>query len=67
MGKDNNVQQEQNQNTSESAAFQNNAIREFIEEKTGSPRAKGPVNESTARLPDDQNRLITQHNLRKNT
>jgi hypothetical protein len=45
--------------------FQNQAIREFVEEKAGDSRTKGSVNESTARVTDDQNRLITQHNLRK--
>jgi hypothetical protein len=65
LSKDNNVQQEQNQQLNESAEFQNNALREFIEEKTGSPRQEGSVREGTTRLSDDQNRLITQHNLRK--
>ncbi|WP_156130926.1 hypothetical protein NYE80_22895 [Paenibacillus sp. FSL H7-0357] len=45
--------------------FQNKAIREFVEEKAGDSRTKGPFDESTARMTDDQNRLITQHNLRK--
>ncbi|KHL92058.1 hypothetical protein QW71_31290 [Paenibacillus sp. IHB B 3415] len=65
MSKSTNVQQEQNQNVKEAAEIQNKAIREFVEEKAGDSRTKGPVDESTARLPDDQNRLITQHNLRK--
>ncbi|MBW4085344.1 hypothetical protein [Paenibacillus sp. S150] len=65
MGKSDNVQQEQNQNSKEAAEFQNKAIREFVEEKAGDSRTKSPVDESTARMPDDQNRLITQHNLRK--
>ncbi|WP_342421972.1 hypothetical protein [Paenibacillus sp. FSL E2-0178] len=65
MSKSTNVQQEQNQNAKEAAKIQNKAIREFVEDKAGDSRTKGPVDESTARLPDDQNRLITQHNLRK--
>ncbi|NOU78592.1 hypothetical protein GC101_06825 [Paenibacillus sp. LMG 31459] len=65
MSKSANVQQEQNQNAKEAAEIQNKAIREFVEDKAGDSRTKGPVDESTARLPDDQNRLITQHNLRK--
>ncbi|SET50725.1 hypothetical protein [Paenibacillus sp. NFR01] len=65
MGKKGNVQQEQNQNVQAAAEFQNNAIRDFVEEKAGVFRTKGTVDESTARLPDDQNRMITQHNLRK--
>lgn len=65
MSKNENIQQEQNQNSQEAAEVQNKAIREFVEEKAGGSRAKGPVDESTARLPDDQNRMITQHNLRK--
>jgi hypothetical protein len=65
LGKSNNVQQEQNQISKDSAEFQNNVIREFVEEKTGNPGTKGPVDESTARLSDDQNRLTTQHNLRR--
>jgi hypothetical protein len=65
LSKSTNVQQEQNQNAKEAAEIQNKAIREFVEDKAGDSRTKGPVDESTARLPDDQNRLITQHNLRK--
>ncbi|WP_379129340.1 hypothetical protein [Paenibacillus sp. sgz500958] len=65
MSKGNNFPQEQNQNSNEAAQFQNNAIREFVEDKTGNPRGRGPVDERTSRFPDDQNRLITQHNLRK--
>lgn len=62
MSKDNNVPQEQNHNAKEAAEFQNQAIREFVEDHAADTRTKGPVDESTARLPDNQNRLITQHN-----
>lgn len=48
-----------------SAELQQNAMKEFLEEKTGSPRNRGPVQEDTSRLPDDQNRMISEHNLRK--
>ncbi|MFF2014397.1 hypothetical protein [Paenibacillus sp. NPDC058177] len=65
MSKDNKVQQEQIQHLNESAEFQNNALREFIEEKTGSPKPEESVHEGTTRLSDDQNRLITQRNMRK--
>lgn len=65
MSKNTNVQQEQNQNSKEAAESHNKAIREFVEEKATDSRTKGPVDESTGRMPDDQNRLITQHNLRK--
>ncbi|WNS44546.1 hypothetical protein [Paenibacillus sp. MMS20-IR301] len=65
MSKSDNVQQEQNQNAKEAAEFQNKAIREFVEEKAEDTRSRGPVDESTSRMPDDQNRMITQHNLRK--
>lgn len=65
MSKDNNVQQEQNQNTTEAAEFQNQAMREFVEEKASDSRTKGQVDPSTSHLQDDQNRLISQHNLRK--
>lgn len=65
MSKDNNVQKEQNENANEAAEFQNQALREFVEEKAGDSKTKSPVDEKTARLPDDQNRMITQHNLRK--
>ncbi|MEK3878522.1 MULTISPECIES: hypothetical protein [unclassified Paenibacillus] len=65
MSKNSDARQEQNQNAKEAAEFQNQAIREFVEDKAGDTRTKGPVDESTARLPDDQNRLISQHNLRK--
>ncbi|MEK4327695.1 hypothetical protein MKX70_17865 [Paenibacillus sp. FSL R7-0312] len=65
MSKSTNIQQEQKQNAKEAAEVQNKAIREFVEDKAGDSRTRGPVDESTGRLPDDQNRLITQHNLRK--
>ena len=65
MDKSREIQQAQNQNMKESAEFQNQVTREFVEEQAGSSKTKGPVDESTARMPDDQNRLITQHNLRK--
>ncbi|KWX78044.1 hypothetical protein [Paenibacillus jilunlii] len=65
MSKKDNVQQEQKRNSIEAAEVQNKAMREFVEENTVDSRTKGLVDESTARLTDDQNRLITQHNLRK--
>lgn len=65
MNKANNVQQEQNQSREEAAEFQSKSMREFIEDNAGDTRTKGLVDESTARMSDDQNRLITQHNLRK--
>ncbi|WP_405114620.1 hypothetical protein MHH28_10465 [Paenibacillus sp. FSL K6-1217] len=65
MSKSSDARQDQNPNAKEAAEFQNQTIREFVEEKAGNNRTKGPVDESTARLPDDQNRLISQHNLRK--
>ncbi|MFC3745917.1 hypothetical protein [Paenibacillus sp. GCM10012306] len=65
MSKDNKVQQEQIQQLNESAEFQNNVLREFIEDKTGDPGTRGSVDESTARVSDDQNRLITKRNMRK--
>lgn len=65
MTKDNNAEQEQNLDQSELTAFQNSVTREFVEDHTGAPVDKGPVNESTARVSDDQNRLITQRNMRK--
>ena len=48
-----------------SAELQQNDMKEFLEEKTGAPRNRGPVQEDTSRLPDDQNRMISEHNLRK--
>jgi hypothetical protein len=39
--------------------------REFVEDHTGAIVDKGPVNESKARVSDDQNRLITKRNMRK--
>lgn len=57
-----NINKEQHKNSDESLAFHSNAIREFVEEKTGKPGTKGLVDESTARMSDDQNRLITEHN-----
>lgn len=65
MDKSNHVQREHNQNPKEAAELQNQAIREFVAERAQDTRTKGPVDERTSRLPDDQNRLITQHNLRK--
>ncbi|ASA22870.1 hypothetical protein [Paenibacillus donghaensis] len=64
MAENDHVQQEQNHNTTESAEFQNQVTRDFVEDKTGAPVDQGPVSEKTARLSDDQNRLITVHNRR---
>lgn len=65
MTKDNNAEQEQNLDQSELTALQNKVTRDFVEDHTGSPADKVQVDESTARLSDDQNRLITQRNMRK--
>ncbi|WP_340004114.1 hypothetical protein MHH52_19535 [Paenibacillus sp. FSL K6-0276] len=65
MTKDNNVEQVQNPDPNEMAEFQNSVTREFVEDHTGTPIDNGPVNESTARVSDDQNRLITKRNMRK--
>lgn len=65
MTKNNNAQQEQNQDLNENAKFQKSVTREFVEDHTGNSANKGPVSGSTARVADDQNRLITQQNLRK--
>ncbi|WP_339319911.1 hypothetical protein [Paenibacillus sp. FSL R10-2734] len=65
MTRDNNAKQEQNQDQSELTELQNNVTREFVENHTGTPNDNGSVNESTARVSDDQNRLITQRNMRK--
>ncbi|MBY0010153.1 hypothetical protein [Paenibacillus typhae] len=62
MSKDKQIAQEQTENAKEAAEFQNQAIRDFVEERAADTRTKGPVNESTTRLPDNQNRMITQHN-----
>ncbi|AIQ48124.1 hypothetical protein R70723_21090 [Paenibacillus sp. FSL R7-0273] len=62
MSKDNKSAQEQSENAKEAAEFQNQAIRDFVEERAADVRTKGPVDESTARMPDNQNRMITQHN-----
>ncbi len=65
MTKDNNAEQEQNLDQSELTALQNKVTRDFVEDHTGSLADKVQVDESTARLSDDQNRLITQRNMRK--
>jgi hypothetical protein len=65
LTKDNNAEQGQNQDPNEIAEFQNSVTREFVEDHTGTIVDKGPVNESTARVSDDQNRLITKRNMRK--
>lgn len=65
MTKDNIAEQEQNQDPNEQAELLNSITREFVEEHTGAPIDKGPVDESTARVSDDQNRLITKRNMRK--
>ncbi|AIQ36808.1 MULTISPECIES: hypothetical protein [unclassified Paenibacillus] len=65
MTKGNNAEQAQNQDPNEIAEFQNSVTREFVEEHTGTFIVKGSVNESTARVSDDQNRLITKRNMRK--
>ncbi|KUP21201.1 hypothetical protein [Paenibacillus sp. DMB5] len=62
MSKDKQIAQEQTENAKEAAEFQNQAIRDFVEERAADTRNKGPVNDSTTRLPDNQNRMITQHN-----
>lgn len=62
MSKDKQIAQEQTENVKEAAEFQNQAIRDFVEERAADTRTKGPVNESTTRMPDNQNRMITQHN-----
>ncbi|MNE97242.1 hypothetical protein D3C80_1955570 [compost metagenome] len=62
MSKDKVIAQEQTENAKEAAEFQNQTIRDFVEERAADTRTKGPVNESTTRLPDNQNRMITQHN-----
>ncbi|GGF74714.1 hypothetical protein GCM10010912_19920 [Paenibacillus albidus] len=65
MSKGNKAEQVKMQDSNETAVFQNQAIREFVEDKTGKPGAKGPVSQSTSRIDDDQNRLTSVHNLRK--
>ncbi|MEK5255741.1 hypothetical protein NST74_19915 [Paenibacillus sp. FSL F4-0125] len=65
MTKGNNAEQAQNQDPNEIAEFQNSVTREFVAEHTGTFIVKGSVNESTARVLDDQNRLITKRNMRK--
>lgn len=65
MPKNNNPQQEQNHDSTERAELQNSGTRKFVEDHTGTSVNKGPVSEGTARVADDQNRLITQQNLRK--
>lgn len=44
---------------------QKNQFRNFVESVTGSYSGNDGVNEDKARMRDDQNRLIDQHNLRK--
>ncbi|MCL6602326.1 MAG: hypothetical protein K6T94_05560 [Paenibacillus sp.] len=58
------VLQEQIQNANEEAEFQNQVTREFLEEKTGTRKDRGPVDEDTSRLKDNQNRLTSVHNRR---
>ncbi|WP_019910038.1 hypothetical protein [Paenibacillus sp. HW567] len=60
-----NVQHDQNQYSKEADELQNSVIREFVEDNTIDSRKEGKVDESTAKIPDEQNRLITyrhQHN-----
>jgi hypothetical protein len=56
---------EQTQEAKEEAEFQNNKTRDFIEDHTGAPKAKGPVGEDTSHRMDEQNRLTSVHNMRK--
>ncbi|WP_410514862.1 hypothetical protein PaeBR_11015 [Paenibacillus sp. BR2-3] len=58
------VQLEQIQNANEEAEFQNQVTREFLEEKFGTRKDHGPVDDDTSRLKDDQNRLTSVHNRR---
>lgn len=57
MTKDNNAEQAQNQDLNETAEFQKSVSREFVEDHTGIPIDHGPVNESAARVSDDQSSL----------
>lgn len=61
MSKDNNVDQEQIQNVKEAVEFQNQVIREFVEDHAERHKNQRSIEESTARLPDNQNRMI-KHN-----
>lgn len=65
MTADNQAQQNQDEVSDGSAETKNSSMREFVEENTKGPIDRGPVDFSTARVPDDQNRLITEHNMRK--
>ncbi|MDH6369562.1 hypothetical protein M2444_001340 [Paenibacillus sp. PastF-3] len=57
MTKDNNPEQMQNQDLNEKAEIQNSVTREFLGYHTGNPNNNRPVNESAARVSDDQNSL----------
>ncbi|WP_151734524.1 hypothetical protein [Paenibacillus tengchongensis] len=59
------IQAEETFNAVEAAEFQSQTTREFLAEETPDSRTPGPVDEHTARVPDQQNRMISQHNLRK--
>ncbi|WP_150273623.1 hypothetical protein [Paenibacillus tepidiphilus] len=59
------IQTEEALNSAEAAEFQSQKIREFVAEEAPDSRTPGPVDEHTARVPDQQNRMISQHNLRK--
>ncbi|MDQ0192931.1 hypothetical protein [Paenibacillus wynnii] len=58
------VLQEQIQDAKEEAAIQNQVTREFLEEKAGTRKDNGPVDDDTSRLKDNQNRLTSVHNRR---
>lgn len=64
-GKNVHQQHDQHQLSKNADELQNSVIREFVEENTIDSRKEGKVDESTAKMPDEQNRLITyrhQHN-----
>ncbi|MNB75055.1 hypothetical protein D3C75_216950 [compost metagenome] len=41
---------------------QTEIMRDFIEDKTGIPKRRGPVSEETGRVPDMQNHMTAVHN-----
>ncbi|MDT3426764.1 hypothetical protein J2Z22_002298 [Paenibacillus forsythiae] len=62
MAKDNRQELEEREHAPRE---QRETMRDFIEEETGKPHSRGPVDEATSHVPDTQNHFISERNFRK--
>lgn len=54
-----------NHESQENVVEQKNQFRHFVEDVSGGFSGNDGVTEDKGRIPDDQNRMIDKHNLRK--